>query len=123
MLAFVASIILPVQSKGNRNDHGEYMLIIRQYSGNNCNVWNCNTIIAGNVGYFYFSINCHTFANHLPLLGGSIQMLIARNIYVMCLKFASFDEFSFSNHVHNIRQFYKVLVLFPFTTSKRKLDV
>ena len=61
ILVFIASIILAVQNKGNRDDHehwGRYRgrdPFHSYYGSSYCNTWNCDTIIAGNVGYSCFS--------------------------------------------------------------------
>lgn len=65
ILAFIASIILAVQNKGNRNDHEYYGRYERRggwgssWGSSYCSVWNCDTIVAGNVGYFCFSLRNH----------------------------------------------------------------
>ena len=45
ILAFIASIILAVK--------------------NNCGDWNCDTVVAGNVGYFCPNLRYHAFQNHI----------------------------------------------------------
>ena len=69
VLVFIASIILAVQNKDNRNDHENYGRYSRtngwgsSWGPSYCSVWNCDTIIAGNVGYFCFSLRHHAFVN------------------------------------------------------------
>ena len=41
-----------------------------------CSVWNCDTIVAGNVGYSCFSLRYHIFVNQTSVFRGSIGMLI-----------------------------------------------
>ena len=96
ILVFIASIILAVQNKGNRGDHGQW----GRYQGRNpfhsyygssyCSTWNCDTIIAGNVGYPCFSLRHHAFVNQTSASKRNISILIIVKNFVLRVKMLLF---------------------------------
>lgn len=96
ILVFIASIILAVQNKGNRDDHGQW----GRYQGRNpfhsyygssyCSTWNCDTIIAGNVGYPCFSLRHHAFVNQTSASKRNISILIIVKNFVLRVKMLLF---------------------------------
>ena len=95
ILVFIASIILAVQNKGNRDDHehwGSYQgrdPFHPYFESSYCNTWNCDTIIAGNVGYSCFSFRHHVFVNQTSVSKRNIGILIIAKNFVLRVKCAS----------------------------------
>ena len=94
ILAFIASIILAVQNKGNRNDHeydGRYRggTYDPYWGPSYCNVWNCDTIIAGNVGYSCFSLIHHAYVNKISVSKRNILMSTIVKVFALRVKSVS----------------------------------